>query len=84
MQIGEEESVRAVIQSVGIFGDSYRSIDSKFQVSSQLIAKYSIVQVLNGLVGQALFGTGFPLIKRRYPVIELVDDMVVVYDPSEP
>lgn len=74
--------MRVVILDAGVFGDIYRSLDPKFQVASQYIAKYSIVQVLNGLVGKPVFGTGFPLIKRRYPVIEINDDMLRIYDAS--
>jgi len=82
MQYGEEESVRVVVLSSGVFGDSYRSLDPKFQVSSQYIAKYSIGEVLKGLSSKAVFGTGFPLIKRRYPAIEILDDRLLIFDAS--
>ena len=34
-------------------------------------------------MGQGLFGTGFPLLYRRYPVIRIFDDRIIIYDPSE-
>jgi len=76
--------VRVVVQSAGAFGYSYRSIDPKFQVTSVYLATHFIGEVLNGLVGKTVFGNGFPLIKRRYPVIQVFDEMLVVFDPSEP
>lgn len=76
--------MRVVVQSTGVFADSYRSLDPKFQVTSTYLAKHFIGEVLNGLVGKTVFGNGFPLIKRRYPVIQVFDEMLVVFDPSEP
>ncbi len=48
------------------------------------MAKHFIGEVLNGLVNKTVFGTDFPLIKRRYPVIQILDEWIVVFDPSEP
>lgn len=76
--------MRVVVQAAAVFGDSYRSLDPKFQVTSDNLAKHFIGEVLNGLVGKPIFGNGFPLIKRRYPVIQIFDEMIVVFDPSEP
>jgi len=48
-----------------------------------MIAQYSITEVLNGMVGKMTFGSSFPIIKRKYPVVRILDDMVIVFDPSE-
>ena len=48
------------------------------------MAKHFIAEVLNGMVGKNVFGTGFPLIRRRYPVVQITDYFVIVFDPSEP
>ena len=76
--------MRVVVLSTGVFSDSYRSLDPKFQVTSIYYAKHFIGEVLNGLVNKPVFGTGFPLIKRRYPVMQIFDEWLVVFDPSEP
>ena len=70
--------------SSGVHNDVYRSLDPKFQVLSQYLAKHFIAEVLNGMVGKNVFGTGFPLIRRRYPVVQITDYFVIVFDPSEP
>jgi hypothetical protein len=47
------------------------------------LAKYSMTSVVNGLVGKTVFGNGFPTVMRRYPVIRILDDRIVIFDPSE-
>lgn len=84
MQIGQEKSIDAVVQSTGIFGASFTSVDPNYKVDSIYLAQYSITEVLNGLVGKSLFGSNFPSLYRRYPVIRLLDDRVILFDPSEP
>lgn len=74
--------MRVEVLSTGVFNDAYRSIDPKFQITSQYLAKHFIGEVLKGMVGKTVFGHGFPLIKRRYPVIVLSDYMLRVFDPS--
>lgn len=69
--------------STGVFGIKYTSVDSNYKVEKSIIAQNSITAILNGLVGQGLFGTGYPLIYRRYPVIRVFDDRIMIYDPSE-
>jgi hypothetical protein len=71
------------VTSNGIFGGEFISLDPKYVVSDIYVAKYSIGQVLNGLVGKALFGTGFPTIRRRYPVVRILDEYIIIFDPSE-
>jgi hypothetical protein len=58
-------------------------VDPKYQISSVYLAKYSITEVLNGLVGKEVFGSNYPLVYRRYPAIRLLDDYAVIFDPSE-
>jgi len=41
-------------------------------------------EVVNGLVKKAVFGTGFPIAYRHYPVIRILDDRIIIFDPSEP
>jgi hypothetical protein len=71
------------VETNGIFGGEFISLDSRYVVSDIYVAKYSITSVLGGLAGKALFGTGFPTVRRRYPVIRVLDEFIIVFDPSE-
>lgn len=71
------------MESNGIFGFSAVSLDQKYQVASEYIAKYSISEVLKGLVNKETFGNKFPIITRRYPVARVLDDKIIIFDPSE-
>ena len=51
-------------------------------VDSIYIASYAIDEVLNGLVNKPVFGTDFPIVRRRYPVVRILDDRIIVFDPS--
>lgn len=66
-----------------MFGLVWRSLDSNYQLGDPYVASYSITEILNGLVGKTVFGTDFPTIYRRYPVVRVLEDMVIVFDPSE-
>ncbi len=72
-----------VVQSTGVYGDFYTSLDGKHKVTSEYLSKYSLSEVLNGLVKKTVFGTGFPIVYRRYPVIKVFDDRIIIFDPSE-
>jgi hypothetical protein len=47
------------------------------------LAKYSITEVVKGFIGKPVFGTGFPAVYRRFPVIRVLDDRIIFYDPSQ-
>ena len=81
--MGGEKSVKVVVQSTGIFGASFTSLDPNYKVESIYLAQYSITEILNGLVGKGLFGSDFPTLYRRYPVVRILDDRIIFYDPSE-
>ena len=68
---------------VGVYGIKYTSVDSNYKIENTFIAKDSIIAILNGLIGQSLFGTGYPLMRRHHPVIRVFDDRIVIYDPSK-
>lgn len=80
---GESKSIRVEVESAGMFGLVWRSLDSNYQLGDPYVASYSITEILNGLVGKTVFGTDFPTIYRRYPVVRVLEDMVIVFDPSE-
>lgn len=81
--MGGEKAVKVIVQSTGIFGASFTSLDPNYKVESIYLAQYSITEILNGLVGKALFGSDFPTLYRRYPVVRILDDRIIFYDPSE-
>ena len=72
-----------IVESTGIFGLTWKALDSNYQVTSEMIAQYAITEVLNGMVGKNTFGSSFPIIRRKYPVVRILDDKVIVFDPSE-
>lgn len=82
MKNAEEDHVRAVVQSTGVYGATYKSTNSKWVLTNENIAKYSLSEVLNGLVGKTVFGTGFPLLSRKYPSSRVLEDYVIIFDLS--
>jgi len=42
-----------------------------------------LTAVLKGLIGRPVFGTGWKTFERKYPVIRVTDDYVVIFDASE-
>lgn len=79
----EDHSLRAVVIDSGVVGDSYRSLDPKFKVESQFLAKFCVQSVVNILKEKAVFGTGFPIMSRHYPILYIVEDRILIYDPSQ-
>jgi hypothetical protein len=75
--------VRVIIDSTGIYDLKVTSIDSSYQLTSEYIAEYSASAVIKGLVGKTGFGTDFPIIRRKYPVVRVLDDRIIIFDPSE-
>ncbi len=82
MQVGQQETINAEVQSTGIFGLAFTSVDPNYKVESMFLAQHSITEILNGFVGKNLFGSGFPSIYRRYPAIRILDDRIIFFDPS--
>jgi len=39
--------------------------------------------VLKGLVGKNVFGTGWQTFARKYPIIRILYDYIVIFDGSE-
>lgn len=35
-----------------------------------------------GLVGKTVFGTGWKTFNRKYPVLRIMDDYIVIFDDS--
>jgi hypothetical protein len=66
-----------------VFGDKYIAIDPKFVVTDLYVARYALTAVLKGFIGKNVFGTGFPIFARKYPVLRILDDYIVIFDPSE-
>lgn len=81
--VGQQDTINAEVQSTGIFGLALTSTDPNYKVESTFLAQYSITEILNGLVGKNLFGSGFPSIYRRYPAVRVLDDRIIFFDPSE-
>jgi hypothetical protein len=46
-------------------------------------ARYAVTAVLRGLIGKDTFGTKWKVARRRFPVVRLLEDYVVVFDPAE-
>ena len=40
-------------------------------------------QILGTLKGRKVFGSNFPIVNRRFPIVRVFDDRVLIYDPSE-
>ena len=38
---------------------------------------------MKGLIGRTVFGTGWKTFERKYPVIRVLDDYIIIFDASE-
>ena len=74
--------MNARIYQVGIYGDKYYAIDPNFVVTDPYVARYALTAVLKGLIGKTVFGTGWPTFSRKYPVIRVLDDYLMIFDAS--
>lgn len=70
------------ISSTGVYGDKYFALDPNFVVTNPYNARYALQAVLNGLIGKNGFGTGWPTFTRKYPVLRVLDDYIVIFDAS--
>jgi hypothetical protein len=41
-QLGDEKSIKVVVQSTGLFGTAFTSLDPNYKVESQFLGTYSI------------------------------------------
>ena len=78
------DGIRVVVQSTGVSSFKWNALDHMYQIASENIAKYSIQEVLDGLKNKATFGTDFPAIRKYYPVVHVLDDRIVMFDPAQP
>ena len=79
----EEQTLNITIVAANKFNQVITAIDDSFKTYSSTIASSSISQVLMGLVGTQTFGSGWQIYQRRFPSLELTEDFLVVFDPSE-
>lgn len=76
------DSLSVSISNAVIFGDKYISVDPKFVVTNPYIARYSVSALVKGMIGRTVFGTGWPTFVRKYPVLRVLEDYVVIFDAS--
>ena len=72
-----------IVTNTGVFSAGFTSKDINYQVTDQYIALYSMGQILGTLKGRKVFGSNFPIVNRRFPIVRVFDDRVLIYDPSE-
>lgn len=80
--IAQQKTLNFVINSVGVVGDKYISVDPKFMVTNTQVAHAVIQAVLKGLVDKNTFGTGWQILTRKYPASRVLDDYIIMFDPS--
>lgn len=68
---------------MSVYGDKYYTVDPKFVVTDPYVARYTLTAVLKGLVGKNVFGTGWKTFARKYPIIRILYDYVIIFDGSE-
>jgi hypothetical protein len=54
----------------------------EYPVTNYMLATLYLNRVVRTLIGQRTFGSGFPLIHRKYASIYLTSEYLLVYDPS--
>jgi hypothetical protein len=59
IQIVLEKNINVVVRSTSMFGVNFTSLDPNYNVENVELGKYFVGQVLKGLVGQSVFGSGF-------------------------
>jgi len=55
-----------------------------YNVTDYRIATLYLSRVVKTLIGQKAFGSGFPIIHRKYAALNLTSEYLTIYDPSEP
>ena len=71
------------VSNTGIFGIKFTTINPLWQVTNEYIAKSTMGAVLNRIIGQAVFGDRWMLFTRKYPVVRVLEEYIVVFDASE-
>lgn len=78
-----EKNLKVVVSNTGIFAPTFTSINPKFVLTSEALATFGIDEVVKGLTQKDVFGSGFPVIYRRYPGVKVRENYMVVFDHSE-
>lgn len=60
------------------------TFSGEYSVTDYKLATLYMSRVVRTLIGQKTFGSGFPLIHRKYASLNLTSEYLVIYDPSEP
>jgi hypothetical protein len=48
-----------------------------------MIATFYHSKVIKSLVGKKTYGSGFPVLYRKYAAMEVKSEYILMYDPSE-
>ncbi len=57
--------------------------EGDYVVTETAIADRYIVSILGNFLNKTTFGTGFPTLSRKYPLLEVTRDYILLYDGSE-
>lgn len=56
--------------------------EGQYVVTNQKVGELYLESVLKNIIGMKGFGTGFPLLPRKYPVLYVGRDYITIYDAS--
>ena len=80
---GDQDKLNFHVTGANIYSPSWKVIDPKFTITDENIGRYYVAELAKSLNGKKVFGTGWQIVTRRFPVVRVTSDYVIVFDPSE-
>lgn len=72
IQLITDKVINAIVSSTKPNKVIFTSLDQKFKVDDTELGKIYISDLMNGLIGKSVFGSGFPTLYRKYPAIRVL------------
>lgn len=66
-----------------VFLDTVRFQSGGYNISDSVMAAYYILKTFREIEGKETFGTGFPILPRGYPLLEITPNYTIIYDASQ-
>lgn len=81
--IALDDTLRFKVAQTGLFSPKFKSVDPNYIVEQKQYLSFAIASVIATMEGSYVFGTGWKTSNRKFPSLDVTNDYVIVYDPSE-
>ena len=71
--IAENTFLRTKIDKIYTRGIKYEPLIPEYKVDDEVVAAYLIESILNGTLNHKTFGSGIPLLSKKYPNLILTE-----------